>query len=104
MFARVFSTAVVGVEAVSVEVEVNNAPSNENKNSIVVVGLPDAAVRESRDRVTTAIRNSGLRWPDGYTLVNLAPADLATTLGRRESFQILHESFLDTAKHSGREL
>lgn len=76
MFARVFSTAVVGVEAVSVEVEVNNAPSTDNRNNIVVVGLPDAAVRESRDRVTTAIRNSGLRWPDGYTVVNLAPADL----------------------------
>lgn len=103
MFARVFSTAVVGVEAVSVEVEVNSSGGPDTKTQIVVVGLPDAGVRESRDRVTTAIRNSGLRWPEGYTVVNLAPADLATILGKRESCQILRGSFSDNAKHSGRE-
>lgn len=103
MFARVFSTAVVGVEAVSVEVEVNNSEGVDNKSSIIVVGLPDAAVRESRDRVTTAIRNSGLRWPDGYTVINLAPADLAKALWKCESWQILQHSFADNAKHSGRE-
>jgi magnesium chelatase family protein len=39
-------------------------------------GLPDAAVKESRDRVTTAIANSGYFWPRGHTTINLAPADI----------------------------
>ena len=43
---------------------------------ILIVGLPDTAVKESRDRVTTAIGNSGFRWPRGRTTVNLAPADI----------------------------
>ena len=43
---------------------------------MIVVGLPDAAVRESKDRVTTAISNSGLRWPRERTTINLAPADI----------------------------
>ena len=43
---------------------------------IVVVGLPDTAVKESKDRVTTALQNSGFRWPRGRTTVNLAPADV----------------------------
>jgi magnesium chelatase family protein len=42
----------------------------------VVVGLPDTAVKESKDRVTTAISNSGYYWPRGRTTVNLAPADI----------------------------
>ena len=44
--------------------------------NIVIVGLPDTAVKESRDRVTTAITNSGYRWPRGRTTINLAPADI----------------------------
>ncbi len=43
---------------------------------IVVVGLPDAAVKESKDRVTTAISNSGYHWPMARTTINLAPADV----------------------------
>ena len=42
----------------------------------MIVGLPDAAVKESRDRVTTAISNSGYYWPRGRTTINLAPADI----------------------------
>jgi magnesium chelatase family protein len=42
----------------------------------VIVGLPDAAVKESRDRVNTAISNSGFRFPMGRTTINLAPADI----------------------------
>src|SRR5258706_7045072 len=45
-------------------------------SAIVVVGLPDVAVKESRDRVTTAIANSGYYWPRGRTTINLAPADI----------------------------
>ena len=44
--------------------------------NIIIVGLPDAAVKESRDRVTTAISNSGYHWPRGRTTINLAPADI----------------------------
>ncbi len=70
----VFSGAVHGVNAVPVEVEVN--ASDAGKVEIKLVGLPDAAVRESIDRVMTAIKNSGLRWPAKAITINLAPADL----------------------------
>ena len=53
MFARVFSAAVYGIDAFSVEIEVNTGSAV--KNVIVVVGLPDIAVKESQERVTTAI-------------------------------------------------
>ena len=43
---------------------------------IIIVGLPDAAVKESRDRVTTALTNSGFRFPMGRSTINLAPADV----------------------------
>ncbi|NLT71631.1 MAG: YifB family Mg chelatase-like AAA ATPase [Verrucomicrobiaceae bacterium] len=72
--ACVFSGAVYGVNAVPVEVEVNAADSGNI--DIKLVGLPDAAVRESVDRVVTAIKNSGLRWPNKAITINLAPADL----------------------------
>ena len=74
MLAQVFSAAVIGIDAYEVEIEVNAAPSF--KTLVVVVGLPDVAVKESRDRVTTAISNSGFLWPQGRTTVNLAPADV----------------------------
>ena len=73
MFTRVFSAALQGVEAIQVEVEVNTGVGNP---LVIVVGLPDAAVRESKDRVTTAIGNSGFRWPRERTTINLAPADI----------------------------
>ena len=63
-----------GVEAHSVEVEVNAGESGQI--DIKLVGLPDAAVRESVDRVTTAIKNSALRWPNKPITINLAPADI----------------------------
>lgn len=70
----VFSGALHGVNAVPVEVEVN--ASETGKLDIKIVGLPDAAVRESIDRVVTAIKNSALRWPSKQITINLAPADL----------------------------
>jgi len=73
MLTRVFSAAIQGVDAVEVEVEVNTGPGAPQ---IVVVGLPDVAVKESKDRVTTAISNSGYRWPRERTTINLAPADI----------------------------
>src|SRR4029077_12153475 len=71
--AKFYSAAVFGVDAYEVEIEVNSAGGLP---AIVVVGLPDAAVKESKDRVTTAITNSGYYWPRGRTTVNLAPADI----------------------------
>ena len=73
MITRVFSAAVVGVDATEVEIEVNTGPGEP---SIIVVGLPDAAVKESKDRVIAALSNSGYRWPRKRTTVNLAPADI----------------------------
>jgi magnesium chelatase family protein len=73
MLARVCSAAVNGIEAYPVEVEVNAGWGDTN---IIVVGLPDTAVKESKDRVTTALSNSGFKFPMGRTTINLAPADV----------------------------
>src|SRR2546425_801667 len=73
MLAKIYSAAVYGVDAYEVEIEVNASGGHP---VIVVVGLPDAAVKESRDRVTTAVSNSGYFWPRGRTTINLAPADI----------------------------
>ena len=73
MLARVFSCAVVGLDGVIVEVEVdftNGLPA------MIIVGLPDAAVQESRERVQTAIKNAGLHFPRHRIVVNLAPASV----------------------------
>lgn len=74
MLAKVLSCAIIGLEAHVVEVEVD---INRGQPAFNLVGLPDAAVRESRDRVYSAIRNSGLKFPGNKRItVNLAPADL----------------------------
>ena len=73
MLAKVHSVAVNGLEAHSVEVEVDLAAGLP---MFTVVGLPDPTVRESRDRVRSALRNSGFGFPQRKITVNLAPADL----------------------------
>lgn len=73
MLAKVCSASVNGIEAFAVEVEVN---AGYGDTKIVIVGLPDAAVRESQDRVSTALTNSGFKFPMGRTTINLAPADV----------------------------
>jgi magnesium chelatase family protein len=73
MLAKVFSAAVWGVDAYAVEVEAN---ATYGKVVTVVVGLPDTAVKESRDRVITAVNNSGFKYPFGRVTFNLAPADV----------------------------
>jgi magnesium chelatase family protein len=73
MLSKVCSAAVNGIEAYPVEVEVNVGWGD---TKIVIVGLPDAAVRESQDRVLTAINNSAYKFPMGRTTINLAPADV----------------------------
>ena len=72
MLARVNACAVIGLEGVIVDVEVDLAPGF--KPPIVIVGLPDISVQESRERVQSAIRNAGLSFPRKRIRVNLAPA------------------------------
>jgi magnesium chelatase family protein len=73
MLARVTSAAILGIDALPVSIEVDNRPG---MFSIKMVGLPDAAVRESQERILPALRNSGFREPRGAVTVNLAPADM----------------------------
>jgi magnesium chelatase family protein len=73
VLARVLSAALLGVEAVLVRVEVD---VTSGLPAFMTVGLPDSAVRESRERVRTAIRNAGFAFPSDRITVNLAPADL----------------------------
>ena len=72
MLSKTFSAALLGIDAYLVEVEVDVARGAERT---VVVGLPDAAVKESLDRVRSAIANSGFFQPQNHAVVNLAPAD-----------------------------
>ena len=73
MLAKARSCAIVGVGGAIVEVEVDISPGLP---SFTIVGLPDTAVQESRERVRAAIRNSGCDFPMKRITVNLAPADL----------------------------
>ncbi|WP_018969001.1 YifB family Mg chelatase-like AAA ATPase [Rubritalea marina] len=74
MLVRLFSAALQGADAIEVDVEVNHV--NRDKSSMQIVGLPDAAVRESAQRVTSAVVNTGLLVAMGQHTINLAPADL----------------------------
>ena len=73
MLATLLSAAVVGIDATIVQVEVD---VSSGLPGFTMVGLPDTSVRESRDRVRTAIRNSGFPFPDQRVTVNLGPADV----------------------------
>src|SRR5438034_11122938 len=73
MLARALSCAVVGLDSALVEVEVDLA---NGLPAFTIVGLPDTAVNEAKERVRAAIRNSGLTFPMKRITVNLAPADL----------------------------
>src|SRR5512138_119784 len=73
MPARVYSCAVVGLEGVIVAVEVD---FSNGLPAVIIVGLPDAAVQESRERVQTAVKNAGLNFPRHRVVVNLSPASV----------------------------
>ncbi len=73
MLARVYSCAVIGLEGVVVEVEVD---TSNGLPAVIIVGLPDAAVQESRERVQAAVKNAGLYFPRKRLTVNLAPASV----------------------------
>lgn len=79
MLFRTQSAAVYGIDADLVEVEVNLTPvpgESDARPPVIVVGLPDAAVRESRERIRAAITNCGFYFPFHKTTINLAPADV----------------------------
>ncbi|MBQ7650717.1 MAG: ATP-binding protein, partial [Victivallales bacterium] len=80
MLAKILSAAIHGIDVKVVEIEVTLKPANPNdqkpEDSTIIVGLPDAAIRESRERVRSAIVQSEFMPPYGRTTVNLAPADL----------------------------
>ncbi len=75
MLATAYGCAVVGIDGLPIDVQVDFNPRSHTP-SFTIVGLPDNAVRESRERVRTAIRNSSLQFPSKIYTVNLAPADI----------------------------
>src|SRR5215208_1404111 len=79
MLFRTLSAAVYGIDADLVDIEVDLTPVRgeaESPQSVTIVGLPDAAVRESRERIRAAISNCGFFFPFHKTTINLAPADV----------------------------
>ena len=76
MHFRALSAAVYGIDASLIDVEVDYSGVVSNEDHFHTVGLPDAAVRESRDRVRAAIKNSGFTIPPTHITINLAPADI----------------------------
>ena len=73
------SAAVFGVDALTVDIEINLQPNNSEQDKsppVIIVGLPDTAVRESRERIPAAIFNSSYFFPYHKTTINLAPADV----------------------------
>ena len=74
MVARTYSATLVGVNAVEVEIETHEGYGNGPR--FIIVGLPDAAVKESRDRVMAALMSNGFTLHSGITTINIAPADL----------------------------
>ena len=73
MTAKVYSAAIVGIDAAPIEVEVD---ISSGLPAIIVVGLPDTAVQEARERVKSAIKNSNAIFPRSRVAINLAPADI----------------------------
>src|SRR5438105_7622806 len=81
MLATVFSRAQFGMQAPPVTIDVH---VTSGLPSLCVVGLPEAAVKESKDRVRSPIMTCGFRWPPGCVTINLSPADLPKDGGRSE--------------------
>lgn len=73
MFVKTLSFTVIGIEAFPVEIEVD---FTRGLPGITIVGLPDSSIKESKERIRAALKNSGFRFPNNKIIVNLAPADL----------------------------
>jgi magnesium chelatase family protein len=72
MLVRTFASAVTGIDAVTVTIEVNVSRGVQ----FFLVGLPDVAVRESHQRIESALRALNLHWPGKQVVINMAPADI----------------------------
>ncbi|MCK6603502.1 MAG: hypothetical protein L6Q59_01260 [Ignavibacteriaceae bacterium] len=73
MYSKVLSSATLGIDAYIVEVETH---AESQVPTITLVGLPDNAVKESKERVLAAVKNSGMEFPRRKITINLAPADI----------------------------
>ncbi len=73
MISKVNSFGLLGLEAYPVEIEIDVA---KGLPALTLVGLADTAIKESRERVRSAIKNSGFKWPAQRITVNLAPSDI----------------------------
>ena len=73
MLSLAFSAAMLGIEGYVVRVEADSSPGTPG---MTIIGLPDRALAEARERVRAAICNSGFAYPAGRLLVNLSPADV----------------------------
>jgi magnesium chelatase family protein len=73
MISKINSSAILGLDGIQIEIEVDIAPGLA---AITVVGLPDTAVQESKERIKSAIKNSGFKFPHSRITINLAPADI----------------------------
>jgi magnesium chelatase family protein len=76
MLYKTLSAAVYGIDANIIQVEVDCSGIKADQDHFHTVGLPDAAVRESRDRVRAALKNCGYDIPPTHITINLAPADI----------------------------
>ena len=74
MLVKVYGSAVYGVDAITITMEIDSSPNQPP--GYFIVGLPDNAVKESVDRILSAIKNNGLERPRYKVLVNMAPADI----------------------------
>ncbi len=74
MLTKTWSAAINGIDAISIFIEVHPVKNGEEK--IQIIGLPDTAIRESRSRVTSAIKHCGYKYPSGKTVISLSPADV----------------------------
>ncbi len=73
MLAKVYSSGLLGIEAYPIEIEVD---ISGGLPAVTLVGMADTCIRESRERVKSAIKNSGFSWPQGRITVSLAPSNI----------------------------
>jgi len=76
MISKVYTASTIGLQVNKIEIELDTSPGLPN---VIVVGLPDKAIQESKERLRAAIRHSGFEFPDGKITINLAPADVIKT-------------------------
>ena len=95
MLVKIFGGAVYGINALTITIEVNILWGAK----FIIVGLPDNAVKESQQRIDSALREIGLKIPGKRVIINMAPADVKK---ERSSFLvILRPSIISCAKISG---